>query len=174
MDNMDNSKLNKMIIDAIEKSLEENFKEGEAILLEALKDFPENYLPYYNLGVIYIKSGQQDKAVPLLLKAETLKPNDSDIYIETALAFQQCGEKEKAHEYYDKALACADENAADSKHSRAVIYNNIGSLFFEKNDFLKAKEYYKKALSEEEYMLARENLLLVNTYIDIISSESVR
>jgi len=163
---MDNSKLNKMIIDAIEKSLEENFKEAETILLQALEDFPENYLPYYNLGVIYIKSGQQDKAIPLLLKAGTLKPNDSDICIETALAFQQCGEKEKAHEYYDKALASTDTAA---KHSRAVIYNNIGSLFFEKNDFLKAKEYYIKALLEEEYMLARENLLLVNTYIDVIS-----
>ncbi|MCL2792151.1 MAG: tetratricopeptide repeat protein [Spirochaetaceae bacterium] len=161
---MDHSELNKIIIDAIEKSLEENFEEGETILLNALKDFPDNYLPYYNLGVLYINSGQPDKAIPLLLKAEILKPNDCDIYIEIAVAHQQRGEKEKAYGYYDKALACAD-----SSHSKAIIYNNIGSLFFEENDFLNAKKYYEKALSEEEYMLARENLLLANTYLDIIS-----
>ena len=161
---MDFSKLNEMLIDATEKSLAKNFKEGEIILLKALEDFPENYLPYYNLGVLYIKSGKPDKAIPFLLKAEILKKDDCDIYIETAFALQQCGKKEKAHEYYDKALA-----HADSSHLKAVIYNNIGSLFFEENDFLKAKEYFKKALSEEEYVLARENLVLVNTYIDIIS-----
>ena len=161
---MDFSKLNKMIIDAIEKSLEENFQEGETILLQAIKKFPENYLPYYNLGVLYIKSGELNKALSLLLKAEILKPNDCDIYTETAFAFSQCGEKEKAHEYYDKALGCADSN-----HVKAVIYNNIGSIFFEENNFPKAKEYFKKALSEEEYTLARENLVLVNTYMDIIN-----
>ena len=160
---MDFSKLNKMLTDAVEKSLENNFKEGEKILLEALKDFPENYLPYYNLGVLYIESGQPEKAIPVLLKAETLKANDFDIYTETAFAFQKSGEKEKAFTYYEKALGCADSN-----HLKAVIYNNIGSLFFEESDFLKAKEYFKKALSEEEYLLARENLVLVNTYLDII------
>ncbi|MCL2481671.1 MAG: hypothetical protein FWF38_08170 [Spirochaetaceae bacterium] len=153
-----------MIIDAIEKSLEENFKEGEIILLQALKEFPDNYLPYYNLGVLYIKSDEPNKALPFLLKAEILKPNDCDIYTETAFAFSQCGEKEKAHDYYSKALGCAD-----SKHSKAIIYNNIGSIFFEENNFPKAKEYYQKSLSEEECTLARENLLLVNTYIDIIN-----
>ena len=152
-----------MLIDATEKSLKGNYSKGELILLKAVKEFPENYLPCYNLGVLYIESGQPDKAIPFLLKAETLKTSDCDIYTETALAFQECGEKKKAHEYYDKALAYSD-----SSHSKAVIYNNIGSLFFEENDFLKAKEYYKKALSEEEYSLARENLTLVNTYIDII------
>jgi len=161
---MDFLKLNKMIIDAIEKSLEDNFKDGETILLQALKEFPDIYLPYYNLGVLYIKSGEPDKALSLLLKAEQLKTNDCDIYIEIAVAFSQRGEKEKAQEYYDKALGCADSN-----HSKAVIYNNIGSIFFEENDFPKAKEYFEKALSEEEIILARENLVLVNTYMDIIS-----
>ena len=161
---MDFSKLNKMLIDAIEKSLEKNFKEGEKILLKALGYFPENYLPYYNLGVLYIESGQPDKAISFLLKAETLKNNDCDIYTETALAFQKCSNKEKAHEYYNKALGCVN-----SSNLKAIIYNNIGSLFFDENDFFKAREYYKKALSEEEYLPARENLILVNSYIDIIS-----
>ncbi len=161
---MDFSKLNKMLIDAAEKSLEENFTEGELILLKAIEDFSDSYLPYYNLGVLYVESEKPDKAIPVLLEAEKLKNDDCDIYIETALAFQQCGEKNKAHEYYKKAI-----NYADSSHSKAVIYNNIGSLFFEDNNFLKAKEYFKKALSEEEYSLSRENLVLVNTYIDIIS-----
>ena len=159
---MDFSKLNKMIIDAVEKSFEEIFKEAETILLAALKDFPEHYLPCYNLRVLYIKTKETDKAIPFLLKAEKLKPNDYDICIEAAFAFAQCRKKEKALEYYNKALAYADSN-----HAKAVIYNNIGVLFFEDNDFLKAKEYYKKALLEEEYPLARENLVLANTYIDI-------
>ena len=160
----DFSNLNKMVIAAIKKSLEEKFKEGELILLDAIKEFPNHYLPYYNLGVLYIKSAQPEKALLHLLKAELLKPGDCDIYIETALAFKQCKEKEKALEYYEKAL-----DNADSNHSEAVIYNNIGSLFFEENDFLKAKEYYKKSLAKEEYELARENLLLANTYINIIN-----
>jgi len=159
---MDFSELNKMVIDAIEKSLEENLEEAETILLKALKEFPDNYLPYYNLGVLYLTSGQPSKALSFLLKAEKLKINDSDIFTESAFAFSQCGEKEKSLEYYNKALLCAD-----SSHSKAVIYNNIGSLFFEQNDYVKAKEYFKKALFEEEFILARENLILVNTYIDI-------
>ncbi|MCL2293839.1 MAG: tetratricopeptide repeat protein [Spirochaetes bacterium] len=163
--NMDFPKLNKMLIDAIEKSLEQKYEEGEAILLKALEDFPKNYLPYYNLGVLYVESDQPNKAIPILLKAETLKPNDCDTYIEIAFAYNQCGEKEKAREYYDKALCCAS-----SGYSKAIIYNNIGSLFFAENDFFKAKEYFKKALFEEpENMLAGENLVLVNTYIDIIN-----
>ncbi len=161
---MNKLKLNNMLIEAAEKSFEENYQEAEKVLLEAEKEFPENHLVYYNLGVLSLDTGKPEKALSYLEKAESIKKNDCDILTGTALALQKCGRKEKALLCYEKALALPC-----SQYEKAVIYNNIGSVFFADGFYEKARDYFRKSLSEEkDYEEARQNLLLANTYLGFI------
>jgi len=156
--------LNSLLIDAAEKAFEEKQDEAEAILLDALKIFPESYLVFYNLGVLYLDTGRPKEALSMLDKALELKKNDCDILIETALAHQRTGSSSEAQDYYVKALSFAE-----SAHQKAVIFNNSGSICFADGEYEKAAAFFRKALSEDSfYEEARQNLLLVNTYLGFI------
>ena len=156
--------LNSLLIDAAEKAFEEQHDEAEKILLDALKKFPESYLVFYNLGVLYMDTDRPEEALSMLDKALELKKNDCDILTETALAFQRTGSSREAQDYYEKALSFAE-----SAHQKAVIFNNSGSICFAEGGYEKAAAYFRKALSEDNfYEEARQNLLLVNTYLGFI------
>jgi Tfp pilus assembly protein PilF len=156
--------LNRLLIDAAEKVFEEKHEEAEAILLDALMDFPESYLVFYNLGVIYMETGRPEQALVMLDRALKLNSSDCDVLIETALACQKTGSLREAQEYYDTA-----SRLAETSHKRAVIYNNSGSINFAAGEYDKAAALFNKSLSEESsYEEARQNLLLVNTYLGFI------
>ncbi|MCP5514698.1 MAG: tetratricopeptide repeat protein [Spirochaetales bacterium] len=156
--------LDKMLIDAADKSFEGLHDEAEKILLDAAGEFPGSYLVHYNLGVLYVETGKPEKAIASLEQAEKLKENNCDILNEKALAYQMTGNIKKALEYYEKALLCSS-----SGHDRALIQNNLGAIYFSMNSFVKAKEFFNKALTDDAGLEeARQNLLLVNTYLGII------
>ncbi|MDX9799844.1 MAG: tetratricopeptide repeat protein [Spirochaetia bacterium] len=161
---MNNISLEKILIDAADKSFEGKCGEAEKILAAAEEEFPESYLVHYNLGILFLEKGEPQKAIAALDKAEKLKENDYDIFNEKALAYQGIFKNGKAIEYYEKALLCGDQG-----HEKAAAYNNIGSVYFSDNLFSKAKEFFNKALSEDNSLEeARDNLALVNTYLEII------
>ena len=156
--------LEKLLIDAADKSFEGLHDEAEKILLDAAGEFPGSYLVHYNLGVLYVEKGEPEKAIAALERAEKLKENDCDILNEKALAYQKTDNKEKAIVYYEKALLYSTPG-----HERAVILNNLGAIHFSENSFVIAKDFFNKALSEDSRLEeARQNLLLVNTYLGII------
>ena len=152
-----------ILISASDYIFEGNYGAAEKILLECVEKYPENHLARYNLGVLYLESGNPQKALDFLVEAEKLDGKDCDTVIEAALALQQTGNIEKAKEYYARALSLDP-----SPFQQAVICNNTGSLLFGEGKFREAKKYFLMALEKEEnYETARQNLLLANTDIDI-------
>jgi len=64
-----------------------------------------NYQAYYNKGYLYLTfSKDYEKAIELFIKAYEINPNSPNGIYNLGLAYEKEGDKEKAKEYYNKAL----------------------------------------------------------------------
>ncbi len=95
-----------------------------------------------------------------LLAAEADSSNRLAFYNLGLLASDQ-DNLEDARIYLEKAL---EQGESD------VLYNNMGTLFFRRKDYKRAKEFYRKALDiNPDYKEARENIALANFYLAMLS-----
>ena len=71
---------------------------------------------------------------------------------------------------FEKYFALNNESTDSSiEQEKTAVYNDIGALFFSKEKFEEAKKYFLKVLSvDSRHEDARYNLLLANTYLDVI------
>ncbi|TPD65294.1 tetratricopeptide repeat-containing sensor histidine kinase [Flavobacterium microcysteis] len=75
-------------------------------------------------------------------------------YIELGRVSANRQENQKALEYYDKALEVANKNEIPSVfHPKITVFNNIGVVYQNLNDYEKAKEYFKKGLEEKKLFI---------------------
>ncbi len=65
---------------------------------------PENFVVYYNLGVIYRKLKKTDHAISKFKKAAKLNPGFIPAYINLARCYQNQGDRHQAIRMYQKAL----------------------------------------------------------------------
>ena len=72
------------------------------------KKHPE---PLLHLGVLYLREGQLQSALPLLLSAEALAPENADIREQLGNLWGQMGELKKAQLELEKALAISPKNS---------------------------------------------------------------
>ncbi|MEE9408547.1 MAG: sensor histidine kinase [Polaribacter sp.] len=91
---------------------------------------------------------QVDKCIEI---AETRKLNNdvlSDIYLEKGNMLLMYGKLDSSLAFYKKA----EKLIYSTGHLEgiATVYSNIGAIYFYKNDFNKAIEYYKKSLVKAE------------------------
>jgi len=94
-------------------------------------------IAYTNLGSVYQKMGQFDKAMENYEKAITLDPNDYLAYINRGVIFDKVGQFDRAIESYGKAMM---SNPADYKayYNRGLTYDKIGRLNDAIEDFQRA------------------------------------
>ena len=78
------------------------------IATEVLMIYPNHIESLSNLSISYLVSGQHDKAIETLLKAEKLNPKDAIVLGNIAHGYKLKGEKDKAIEYYEKVVANGD------------------------------------------------------------------
>lgn len=78
---------------------------------EVLKIYPDHIESISNLALTYLITGDNDKALDYLLKAEKLNPEDYIVLSNIAQGFKQKGDKERAIEYYKKTLKYGDADA---------------------------------------------------------------
>ncbi len=80
----------------------ENPMKGVLMLLDLNKQNPENVPVILNLAKLGMKTGQFDKAIQRLEKAETLDAENNQVKCLLAEAFLQKGDQEKAQVYLEK------------------------------------------------------------------------
>jgi len=74
----------------------------------------EGTLPVHtNLGYLYAKTGENEKAISSYLKALELDKNDANIYHNLSLLYDKTGQKKKASQYLSKAVALKPESIDD-------------------------------------------------------------
>jgi len=78
---------------------------------EVLKFYPDHVESLSNVALTYLITGEYDKALPPLLHAEKINPEDFIVLSNIAEAYKLKGNKEQAIEYYKKVLKFGDEEA---------------------------------------------------------------
>lgn len=78
---------------------------------EILKHYPDHIESLSNISITYLLTGEYDKGIKSLLKAEKLNPEDYIVLSNIARGYTLKGEKEKAIEYYEKTFKFGDEQA---------------------------------------------------------------
>ena len=91
-----------------------------------------------NLGNVYYHQKKNDAAVDAYKKARTLRPNDTTVIYQTALACFDAGR------IADAERAFLDLIEADPQNAEA--YNDLGNLYFQAGEIDKAKDCYRKVL----------------------------
>lgn len=79
---------------------------------EILKYYPNHVASLSNLSITYLLTGEYEKGIEPLLRAEKLDPTDAIVLSNIAQGYKLKGEKEKAIQYYKKAIKHGDEQTA--------------------------------------------------------------
>jgi len=119
---------------------------GEAIikLTEARDLDPQNVAVAINLGGAYILQGKHECAIPVLEKATCLEPENVMVWSNLAAAYlgqlplATPERQQRAIEAYERALAL-DERAPH-------IHYNLGLIYLERDEPLRAEAYFHSAL----------------------------
>jgi len=126
-----------------------DWQNQDTLWLSAAKTSPSSSQNHNNLGDLYARQGDYQKAIEEFKKAIEIKPNYGDAYHNLANIYHQIGDNEQAIENYQKALFF-NPNLWQS-------YQNLAATHFEEGDLNKSLEYMNKALeinpgSEELYI----------------------
>lgn len=84
-----------------------------SIAREILKYYPNNIESLSNLSITYLLTGEYDKGLEPLLKAEKITPTDYIVLSNIAQGYRLKGDKEKAVEYYEKTAKYGDDRAKE-------------------------------------------------------------
>ena len=100
-------------------------------------------IAYTNLGSVYQKMGQFDKAMENYDKALTLDPNDYLAYINRGAIFDKVGQFDKAIENYGKAVI---SNPTDytAYYNRGLTFDKMGKITDAIGDFERAARLHAK------------------------------
>lgn len=77
---------------------------------EVLKYYPNHIESLSNLSITYLLTGEYDKGIDPLLKAEKLDPKDYIVLSNIAKGYNLKGDKKKAIEYYKKVIEYGNED----------------------------------------------------------------
>ncbi len=77
---------------------------------ETLKLHPDHVASLSNLSLTYLLTGDHDKGIEALLRAEKIDPTDAIVLSNIAQGYRLKGDKERAIDYYKKTIPHADED----------------------------------------------------------------
>ncbi|MFC2130691.1 tetratricopeptide repeat protein [Bacteroidota bacterium] len=82
------------------------------LISEKILEFhPEHIESLTNISITYLLTGEIDKGLEALLKAEKINPKDFIVLNNIAHGYKLKGNKQKAIEYYEKTIEFGDEQA---------------------------------------------------------------
>ena len=150
-----------LMMQASDALFEGNMAEAERLFLLATEADSSNSLAFYNLGLLASDQDKLRDARIYLEKALALKDDDVDILTALGTVHLKAGDDSEAEALFQKAL---EQGESD------VLYNTMGTLFFRRKYYKRAKEFYRKALDiNPDYQEARENIALANFYLAMLS-----
>lgn len=115
-----------------------DWKNQDKLWLAAAKTSPSSPQNHNNLGDLYGRQGDLNRAVEEFKKAIVLKPGYADAYHNLANTYLQMGEINLAIENFQKAIEF-NPNLWQS-------YQTLGGIFFNLKKFSQSEDYLKKAI----------------------------
>jgi len=117
------------------------FKDAEVAFKKAIELNPKYAEAYANLGALYAKFKEYNKAIELYQTCIKLKPTYAGAYTNLGNALNKTTRHEEAV-YFHKMAISLDDKSSNHFSNCASAYKNLGR-------FSEAKEYYLKALTLE-------------------------
>jgi tetratricopeptide (TPR) repeat protein len=131
-------------------------KEALEVLETGFENNPENYALIVSCGFLLVEMGLIDRGIEFLQKALDRIDRDPDVWGHLGIAYTIKGEYQNALECYEKALHLDRTNA--------VIYDNLGFLYFsiyqqsgKKEDNMKALACFQKAIDHDPGLTSAYN-----------------
>lgn len=115
-----------------------DWKNQDNLWLSAAKTSPTSPQNHNNLGDLYARRQQWDKAIEEFTIAINLKPNYGDAYHNRGNIYAQTGKVDLAIKDYQKAVSL-NPNLWQS-------HQNLGSLYFNQKKYLLAEEEFRKVI----------------------------
>lgn len=88
-------------------------KNMRTIAQEILKIYPDHIESLSNISITYILTGEYDKGIEALLKAEKIDPKDGVVLSNIAHGYKLKGDIENSKKYYEKMLKLDDQRAVE-------------------------------------------------------------
>lgn len=128
---------------AIELASKGQYIEAIACLKRAISLEKHNHLLWYNLGITYRDAGNLSAAKSALLNAHEINDEDDEVIETLALICFNQGRNEEAMSYCFEGLAGNSQNAR--------LWNTLGVIYFNMNDFSMAAEAFENAIIINPY-----------------------
>ena len=112
-------------------------EDSEKEYLRAIELMPDNGRGYYDLGVFYFNHGKYEEAEKRFKKAAAILPGNYNSYIYLGLIYQRTEKLDLAIKNYKRS------NKIEPNY---FSYSNLGTIYFFKTKYKKAKKLYEKAL----------------------------
>ena len=120
-------------------------------LEEGFSKYPDTSLILIEIVNFYLTSGDSEKGLAYLELAEKKESNNPSIYFAEGTLYEKSGNKEKALEAYNKAIAIDTEYFNAYFNIGALYYNNAVELYEAANKMDDLKAYNDaKAIADEE------------------------
>ncbi len=111
--------------------------EAEATYQRAISVRPNYWAPYNWLGVLYLRTGENQKAAEMFRKVTKLDPGNHQAFYDLCGADFYLGKTAEAEEMCKKSLAIRPNGTA---------YSNLGTITFYQGYFDLSAEYFEKAV----------------------------
>lgn len=128
---------------AIELASNGQYREAIACLHRALSLEKYNHLLWYNLGITYRDAGNLSAAKSALLNAHEIDDEDNEVIETLALICLNQGDGDEALAYCLEGLSQNPQNAH--------LWNTLGVIYFNTNDFPLACEAFENAVTINPY-----------------------
>ncbi|HLN19080.1 MAG TPA: tetratricopeptide repeat protein [Patescibacteria group bacterium] len=116
-----------------------DWKDEDHLWAATVKVSPSGAPIHNNMGDVYARHGDYQKAAGEFTKATEINPGYADAFHNLANTYQMAGQPDLAEKYYLKALSI-NPNIWQS-------YQNLAAIYFDRGDRQKAQGYIQKALA---------------------------
>jgi tetratricopeptide (TPR) repeat protein len=114
-----------------------SYADAETLWRTTIARNPSCWMAYENLGGVYMKANQVDKAVPQFRKALDLNPDDAEAMNELGVATMEEGQSDEAIALFIRALEAAPNNAE--------THINLGMALLQKGQVENAANHFQHA-----------------------------
>jgi tetratricopeptide (TPR) repeat protein len=125
--------------------------EAQHLLKIGIKKFPNDASLLHQMGMVYRKLGQSDKAFPYVQQAIIIDPEKALYYNDLGMLFYDKKNYTKAITFYKRAIA--------KEPKYAIAYSNLGISYKQLEKATEAIASYKKAIEIEPNFAAAHNNL---------------
>ena len=100
-------------------------EQARSLYEDILAEYPDHYNTVYLSAIISVQTHDFDRAISLLNKAVTLKPDDAEAYVYRGLALHGAGQTQAALDSFDRAIAL-NPDLAEAWHYRGTVLKKLG------------------------------------------------